>query len=210
MRAKFFAFSPCYPEFYALFSTSLRENVAFWHFILLSLTACVCVRIINPQWDKIYVVQYREASNKNFENTRDLCGCLWQKMERERESEKKRDNFHCYWKFNVPEVAAAAKELLEQHHSTHEIKKELAKMRTWCFSLLFNETTRRHRRRYLKHERNIYKLFPFISISIPFIMWQVSAFSFLWKAQLLFFFSFFLLLLLLPPLKSWEWIWMWN
>lgn len=38
---------------------------------------------------------------------------------------------------------------------------------------------RRHRRRrYLEHERNIYKLFPFISISIPFIMWQVSAFFF--------------------------------
>lgn len=66
------------------------------------------------------------------------------------------------------------------------------KMRIWCFSLLFNETTRRQRRRwYLKHERNIYKLFPFISISIPFIMWQVSAFSFLKKSSTTF-------LLLLP------------
>lgn len=37
---------------------------------------------------------------------------------------------------------------------------------------------------YLEHERNIYKLFPFISISIPFIMWQVSAsFLLFWKKK---------------------------
>lgn len=61
----------------------------------------------------------------------------------------------------------------------------------WMNFLLFGRvlsdtilrSCRRQRRWYLEHERNIYKLFPFISISIPFIMWQVSA-SFLFAVEL--------------------------
>lgn len=66
-------------QFFLAFGISLSFSQSWF-------SRCVYVRIINPQWDKIYVVQYREASNKNFENTRDLCGCLWQKMERESET----------------------------------------------------------------------------------------------------------------------------
>lgn len=147
-----------------------------------------------------------EASNKNFENTRDLCGCLWQKMVREREKVK-RDNFHCYWKFNVPEVAAAAKELLEQHHSTQEIKKELAKMRIWCYfaALQWNNSTTSSvvSQAWKEYLQTFPIYFDFHSI------YYVTSFGFFLSLKKLNYFSLsstsYSLLV-----KSWEWIWMWN
>lgn len=111
-----------------------------------------------------------QKSNKNFENTRE-CVAVYDK--------KKRDNFHCYWKFNVPEVCRSTR------NDTRRAKKKLS-VEEWMnffflyFLILFFALVDDNVGWYLEHERNIYKLFPFISISIPFIMWQVSA-SFLFR-----------------------------
>lgn len=93
---------------------------------------------------KIYVAQFSSVrmsagtrSNKNFENTRE---CVWLFM-----TKRKRDNFHCYWKFNVLEVCRSTHQTtLAESQSTKKLSGE-----EWMnfFVLFFSDTILRSCRR---------------------------------------------------------------
>lgn len=131
------------------------------------------VWIINPQWDKIYVVQYRERGERAIKISKTLAS-VWLFMTKRSETISiVIENLMFQKCAEAPETTLA-----EQKSSPAE-----EWMNFLCAPFCTTPDTilrscRRQRRWYLEHERNIYKLFPFISISIPFIMWQVSAFLF--------------------------------